>query len=59
MHFQDFDLPTLPRGHQQTGWLEVATRADGRGWQVPVLYVTGRPPAPTLIFAAAAHCDEA
>lgn len=58
MHFQDFDIPTLPRGHQQTGWLEVATRADGNVWQLPLLYVTGHQPGPTLIVTAAVHGDE-
>lgn len=58
MHFRDFSIPHLPRGQKQTGWLEVAGRADGSAWQLPFLYVTGQQPGPTLIVTAAVHGDE-
>src|SRR4051812_44894450 len=58
MHFHDFDIPNLPRGSKQTGWLEVASRADGSAWQLPFLYVTGQQPGPTLVVTAAVHGDE-
>ncbi len=58
MHFSEFDLPHLARGLKQTGWLEVATRADGSAWQLPLLYVTGHEPGTTLVVTAAVHGDE-
>ena len=58
MNFQDFDIPTLPRNHKQSGWLTVSTRADGGEWRLPLLYVTGRQPGATLVVTAAVHGDE-
>lgn len=58
MHFNEFDLPTLPRNHKQTDWLTVATRTDGGEWRLPLLYVTGAQPGPTLVVTAAVHGDE-
>ncbi|MBX3012579.1 MAG: succinylglutamate desuccinylase/aspartoacylase family protein [Caldilineaceae bacterium] len=58
MHFQEFALPTLPMGQKQTGWLTVATRADGSEWRLPLLTITGQHPGPTLVVTAAVHGDE-
>lgn len=58
MQFSEFDLPNLPPGQKVTGWLEVATRADGGVWRLPLLYVTGQNPGPTLVVTAAVHGDE-
>ena len=58
MHFRDFNISDLPRHHKETGWLEVAARADGGAWQLPLLYVTGAASGPTLVVTAAVHGDE-
>lgn len=58
MHFSEFDIPHLPRGRKETGWLEVASRPDGSAWRLPLLYVTGASAGPTLIVTAAVHGDE-
>lgn len=58
MHFRDFDIPTLPCGRKETDWLTVASRTDGSVWQLPLLYVTGIQPGPTLVVTAAVHGDE-
>ena len=58
MQFREFDLPNLPPGQKVTGWLDVATRADGGVWRLPLLYVTGQTPGPTLVVTAAVHGDE-
>lgn len=58
MQFCEFDLPTLPSGQKETSWLEVAVRADGGVWRLPLLYVTGQRPGPTLVVTAAVHGDE-
>lgn len=58
MQFSEFDLPNLPTGQKTTGWLDVATRADGGVWRLPLLYVTGQTPGPTLVVTAAVHGDE-
>ncbi|MCE7985704.1 MAG: hypothetical protein DYG89_31385 [Caldilinea sp. CFX5] len=58
MHFAEFDLPGLPMGEKATGWLDVAGRADGSIWRLPLLYVTGPTPGPTLVVTAAVHGDE-
>ncbi|MFN8444567.1 MAG: succinylglutamate desuccinylase/aspartoacylase family protein [Caldilineaceae bacterium] len=58
MHFNEFDLLILPRNHKQTDWLTVATRTDGSEWRLPLLYVTGAQPGPTLVVTAAVHGDE-
>ena len=54
----DFVIADLPRATKATDWLAVATRADGTYWQLPVLYVTGAKPGPTLIVTGAVHGDE-
>lgn len=58
MQFSEFDLPNLPPGQKVTGWLDVATRADGGVWRLPLLYVTGQTPGPTLVVTASVHGDE-
>lgn len=58
MHFRELDLPGLALGRKATDWLDVATRADGGGWRLPLLYVTGQPPGPMLVVTAAVHGDE-
>lgn len=58
MHFSAFDLPGLPAGEKATGWLDVAGRADGGIWRLPLLYVTGQTAGPTLVVTAAVHGDE-
>lgn len=58
MHFENFDIPHLPRNRKETGWLEVASRPDGGVWQLPLLYVTGAADGPTLVVTAAVHGDE-
>lgn len=58
MQFRDLHLSNLPRGRKATDWLIVAGRADGTMWQLPLLYVTGNEPGPTLVVTAAVHGDE-
>lgn len=58
MHFADFDISTLPRSRKETGWLNVAARADGGAWRLPLLYITGATGGPTLVVTAAVHGDE-
>jgi len=58
MHFQNFDIPSLPSNHKQTDWLTVATRTDGGEWRLPLLYVTGAEPGSILVVTAAVHGDE-
>jgi predicted deacylase len=58
MHFHDFDLHNLAPGQKRTDWLEVAGRADGGAWRLPLLTVTGHEPGPTLVVTAGVHGDE-
>ena len=58
MRFEEFDIPKLPSGEKATGWLEVASRADGGSWRLPLLYVKGTAAGPTLAVTAAVHGDE-
>ncbi len=58
MQIQAFDISTLPLRRQETDWLEVAARADGGAWQLPLLYVTGARAGPTLVVTAAIHGNE-
>ncbi len=55
---RDFVIADLPSATKATDWLPVATRTDGTLWQLPVLYVTGAKPGPTLIVTGAVHGDE-
>ncbi len=58
MHFEAFDISQLPSGEKATGWLEVASRADGGSWRLPLLYVKGTTAGPTLAVTAAVHGNE-
>ena len=58
MHFEEFDISKLPSGEKATGWLEVASRADGGSWRLPLLYVKGTTAGPTLAVTAAVHGNE-
>jgi predicted deacylase len=58
MHFQDLDIPNLPRNHQVTDWLDVATRADGSLWRLPFMVITGAKKGPVLLVTAGVHGDE-
>ena len=58
MHFQEFDISKLPSGKKATGWLEVASRADGGSWRLPLLYARGSETGPTLAVTAAVHGNE-
>ncbi len=58
LHFRDFSVSALAHGQKACAWLAVASRADGSQWQLPVLYVTGDQPGPTLVVTAAVHGDE-
>ena len=58
MHFKEFDISKLPPGKKSTGWLEVASRADGGSWRLPLLYVKGTAKGPTLVVTAAVHGNE-
>jgi predicted deacylase len=58
MRFQAFDISQLPSGEKATGWLDVAPRADGSAWRLPLLYVTSATTGPTLVVTAAVHGNE-
>jgi len=58
MHFREFKIPNLPAAQKATDWLEVAGRADGSAWRLPLLYITGAQAGPTLVVTAAVHGDE-
>ena len=58
MRFQDFDSTQLPRNANATLWIDVAARADGAMWRLPLLYVTGAGAGPILAVTAAVHGDE-
>lgn len=58
MDFQAFDISRIPSGEKRTDWLEVAPRADGGMWQLPLLYVTGTTDGPILVVTAGVHGNE-
>ena len=58
MDFKAFDISRIPAGEKGTDWLEVAPRADGRTWQLPLLYVTGASAGATLVVTAGVHGNE-
>ena len=58
MQIQEFDLAQLHRGKKMTAWLEVAPRAGGGMWQLPLLTVTGANSGPTLTVFGAVHGNE-
>lgn len=58
MHIRDFELDELPRGAKQSAWLDIAGRADGGNWRLPLLTVIGAETGPTLLVLAGVHGDE-
>ena len=58
MHIHDFDLDQLPRGEKQSAWLDIAKRADGGAWRLPLMTAIGSKSGPTLIVLAGVHGDE-
>jgi predicted deacylase len=58
MHISEFELSALPNRQRHYGWLEVATRADGSAWRLPLLTVTGEEQGPVLVVTAGVHGDE-
>ena len=58
MDFQAFDISRIPSGEKKTDWLEVAPRADGGMWRLPLLYVSGASDGPTLAVTAGVHGNE-
>ena len=58
MHFRDFDVSTLPRHYQVMDWLDVAPRADGELWRLPVMIISGAKVGKTLVVTGGVHGDE-
>ncbi|MCY3780257.1 MAG: succinylglutamate desuccinylase/aspartoacylase family protein [Chloroflexi bacterium] len=58
MHIRDFEVDQLPRAGKQTVWLDIARRADGGNWRLPLLAVIGAEEGPTLLVLAGVHGDE-
>ena len=58
MQFKTFDVSGLPVGTKATDWLDVAGRADGGVWRLPLLYAIGAKDGPTLVVTAAVHGNE-
>lgn len=58
MEFEAFDVSRIPSGEKRTGWLEVAPRADGGTWRLPLLHVKGNPDGPILVVTGAVHGNE-
>ena len=58
MEFQQFDISRIPSGEKGTGWLEVAPRADGGTWRLPLIYVSGASGGPKLVVTAGVHGNE-
>ena len=58
MHIRDFELDDLPRGTKQRLRLDIARRAEGGNWRLPLLTVCGADAGPTLLVMAGVHGDE-
>ena len=58
MRIRDFEIDQLPRGEKQSLWLNIAPRADGGNWRLPLLTVIGAEEGPTLLVLAGVHGDE-
>ena len=58
MHIRDFELDELPRGAKQRVTLDIAERAGGGKWRLPLLTVCGADAGPTLLVLAGVHGDE-
>jgi predicted deacylase len=57
-HFCEFTITHLPRATKAADWLTVAPRADGGDWRLPLLFIRGTQPGPTLVVTAGVHGDE-
>ena len=58
MNIHDFELNELPRGGKQSAWLDIAARAGGGNWRLPLLTVNGADDGPMLLVIAGVHGDE-
>ena len=58
MHARDFDADALPLGLLHRLWLDIAPRAEGGAWQLPVIALRGARPGPRLTLFGAVHGDE-
>lgn len=58
MEFQAFDITRIPAGEKGTDWLEVAPRADGGAWSLPLLHVRGASDGAILVVTGAVHGNE-
>lgn len=58
MHIRDFELDQLRRADKQSYWLDIAGRADGGNWRLPLLTIIGAEAGPTLLVFAGVHGDE-
>lgn len=58
MRIRDFEIDQLPRAEKQSAWLDIARRADGGNWRLPLLTVLGAEEGPTLLVLAGVHGDE-
>src|SRR5260221_2403153 len=54
----NFDLSRLASGTRHTAWIEVAPRADGGKWRLPIMVIVGAATGPTLLVLAGIHGDE-
>lgn len=55
---EGYNLAALPPGIKTTGWLEVAPRAGGGMWRLPLLSAKGVAAGPTMVVLAGVHGDE-
>ena len=58
MHIREFDVAKLPANRKDTMWLDIASRADGGTWGLPLLYIAGIAAGPILVVTAGIHGDE-
>ena len=58
MRIRDFEIDQLPRDGKQSAQLDIAPRADGGDWQMPLLTVNGAEAGPILLVLAGVHGDE-
>ncbi|MCY3796836.1 MAG: succinylglutamate desuccinylase/aspartoacylase family protein [Chloroflexi bacterium] len=58
MRIRDFEIDQLRRGEKQSIWLDIAARAGGSDWRLPLQTVIGAEAGPTLLVLAGVHGDE-
>ncbi len=58
MHIRDFAASALAPATTHRLWLDVAPRADGGQWQLPLIAVCGAHAGPTATVFGAVHGDE-